>query len=1052
MIQRLIRWCTHNRFLVFTGTAVLAVVGVWAMMTIPLDAVPDISDVQVIIATEWPGRSPDLIEDQVTYPIVTALLSAPRVRTVRGFTEFGISYVYIIFEDRTDIYWARSRVVEYLQGLGNKLPDGVTPTIGPDATGVGWVFEYALVDDSGKQDLATLRSLQDWQLRYALASVEGVAEVASIGGFVKQYQVNLDPVRLAAYDMSVKDVVDAIRAGNSDVEGRLLEFSGREYMVRGRGYLQSIEDIEKVSLGADRRGTPVRVRDVAAVGLGPDIRRGVADLDGRGEVVGGIVVMRFGENALGVIERVKAKLRELEGSFPDSVRVVPTYDRSSLIEQSIATLRRTLIEEAVVVSLVILLFLFHVRSALVPILALPVAVVAAFIPMRYLDVNANIMSLGGIALAIGVLVDAAIVMVENAHRRVAGTEDGQAVPYDEQPRAIVSAATQVARPIFFSLAIIIVSFVPVFLLEAQEGRLFRPLAFTKTSVMVCASLLSITVVPVLMGLFIRGRHLRPESRNPVSRFFASLYAPVLRLALRWKWAALAVNFAVVPLAVPLALGLGSEFMPPLYEGSILYMPTSPPGLSVTEATRLLQVQDRILREIPEVEQVFGTVGRGTTPTDNSPMGMVNTTVLLKPRNAWRPGLTYEQLQAEMDEKLQFPGFPNVWTQPIRNRLDMLTTGIKTPVGIKVLGPDLDVIQDVGRRVEAIVQQLPETRSVYAERVAQGYYTDIRIDRDAIARHGLRIDDVQDVVQSAIGGETVTQTVEGRERYPVNVRYARGFRDDLPALERVLVKTPAGAQVPLGQLAEIAITPGPAMIRDEDGQLAGYVYVDTATRDIGGYVSRAQAAIAEELDLPPGYTLQWAGQYEFQVRARQRLQILLPVVFLTIFMLLYLTFHSASEAAIVMLSVVYAMTGGIVLQWLLGYNFSVAVWVGYIALYGVAVQTGVVMVVYLHEALDRRLRRGGVMTERDVLEATLDGSVLRLRPKLMTVTVVLVSLVPLMWSQGVGSDVMKPVAAPIIGGMVTSTIHVLIITPVIFYIMKLRALRQGRLQASFNRES
>jgi Cu(I)/Ag(I) efflux system membrane protein CusA/SilA len=1040
MIERLIHWCTHNRFLVFAGTALLAVVGVWAMMTTPLDAVPDISDVQVIIATEWPGRSPDLIEDQVTYPVVTSLLSAPGVRTVRGFTEFGISYVYVIFEDGTDIYWARSRVVEYMQGLGNKLPQGVTPTIGPDATGVGWVFEYALVDDSGMQDLAALRSLQDWQLRYALASVEGVAEVASIGGFVKQYQVNLDPARLAAYDMSVKDVVDAIRAGNNDVEGRLLEFSGREYMVRGRGYLQSIEDIEKVSLGADQRGTPVRVRDVASVGLGPDIRRGVADLDGRGEVVGGIVVMRFGENALGVIERVKAKLGELESSLPDGVRVVPTYDRSSLIEQSIATLRRTLIEEAVVVSLVILLFLFHARSALVPILALPVAVVAAFIPMRYLAVNANIMSLGGIALAIGVLVDAAIVMVENAHRRVAGTEDGQAVPYEEQPRAIISAATQVARPIFFSLAIIIVSFVPVFLLEAQEGRMFRPLAFTKTSVMVCASLLSITLVPVLMGVLIRGRHLRPESRNPVSRFFASLYAPVLRLALRWKWAALAVNFAVVPLVVPLALSLGSEFMPPLYEGSILYMPTSPPGLSVTEATRLLQVQDRILREIPEVEQVFGTVGRGTTPTDNSPMGMVNTTVLLKPRDTWRPGLTYERLQSEMDEKLQFPGFPNVWTQPIRNRLDMLTTGIKTPVGIKVLGPDLNVIQDLGRRVEAIVQQLAGTRSVYAERVAQGYFTDIRIDRDAIARHGLRIDDVQDVVQSAIGGETVTETVEGRERYPVNVRYARGFRDDLPALERVLVKTPAGAQVPLGQLAEIAITPGPAMIRDEDGQLAGYVYVDTATRDIGGYVRNAQAAVAEQLDLPPGYTLQWAGQYEFQVRARERLQVLVPIVFFIIFTLLYLTFRSASEAAIVMLSVVYAMTGGIVLQWLLGYNFSVAVWVGYIALYGVAVQTGVVMVVYLHEALDRRLQQGTVMTERDVLDATLDGSILRLRPKLMTVTVVLASLVPLMWSQGVGSDVMKPIAAPIIGGMITSAIHVLIITPVIFYIMKLRELR------------
>jgi Cu(I)/Ag(I) efflux system membrane protein CusA/SilA len=638
-------------------------------------------------------------------------------------------------------------------------------------------------------------------------------------------------------------------------------------------------------------------------------------------------------------------------------------------------------------------------------------------------------------------------MVENAHRRISDAGDGQPVPYEQQPREIVRAAAQVARPIFFSLAIVIVSFVPVFLLEAQEGRMFRPLAFTKTSVMVFASFLSITLVPVLMGVFIRGRRLRPESRNPVSRFFAALYAPLLRLALRWKWAALAVNFAIVPLVIPLALSLGSEFMPPLYEGSLLYMPTSPPGLSITEATRLLQVQDRILRQIPEVEQVFGTAGRATTATDNSPMGMVNTTVLLKPRDAWRPGLSFEQLQAEMDEQLQFPGFPNVWTQPIRNRLDMLTTGIKTPLGVKVLGPDLTVIQELGRQLEGILQGLPDTRSVYAERVAQGYFTDIRIDRDAIGRHGLRIDDVHDVVQSAIGGETVTETVEGRARYPVNVRYARGFRDDLPALERILVKTPNGAHIPLGQLAAIAIAPGPAMIRDEDGQLAGYVYIDTATRDIAGYVADAQQAVEEQLPLPAGYTLQWAGQYEFQVRARERLRILIPVVIFTIFVLLYMTFRSASEAAIVMLSVVYAMTGGIVLQWLLGYNFSVAVWVGYIALYGVAVQTGVVMVVYLHEALDARLRRRGSLTEDDVLAATMDGAVLRLRPKLMTVTVVIASLVPLMWSQGVGSDVMKPIAAPIVGGMITSAIHVLIITPVIFYIMKVRALRRGRLVES-----
>lgn len=1064
MIARIIDWCAGNRFLVFTGTVALTLWGVWTMTRTPLDAVPDISDVQVIVSTEWMGRSPDLIEDQVTYPLVTALLSTPRVKSVRGFTDFGVSYVYVIFEDGTDIYWARSRVVEYLQGVRSRLPEGVNPVIGPDATGVGWVFEYALVDDSGQHTLAELRSLQDWYLRYALASVPGVAEVASIGGFVQQYQVNLDPNRLAAHDLGVKDVVQAIRGSNSDVEGRLLEFAGREYMVRGRGYIRSIADIEQVSLGVSARGTPVRVADVADVRLGPDLRRGAAELDGRGEVVGGIIVMRFGEHALAVIDRVKAKLRDIQGALPAGVRVVPTYDRSGLIEDSIATLRRTLIEEVVVVSVVIVLFLFHLRSALIPILALPIAVVAAFIPMYYLGVPSNIMSLGGLALAIGVLVDASIVMVENAYRHVSepehsellappadvngsGENEARALAYEDQPRLVLRAAKQVGRPIFFSLAIIIISFLPVFLLEAQEGRMFRPLALTKTFAMAGAALLAITLVPVLMAVFIRGRRLRPESRNPVSRFFVWLYAPVLTLALRWRWAALLLNFAIVPLTLPLLWGLGSEFMPPLSEGTLLYMPTAPPGLSIGEATRLLQSQDKLLRQIPEVERVFGTVGRATTPTDNTPMGMVNTTIMLKPRAAWRPGMTLERLQAEMDDTLQFPGFPNVWTQPIRNRLDMLLTGIKTPVGIKVLGPDLSVIEGIGQAVERALERLPETRSVYAERVTQGYFTDIVLDRQAIARHGLLIADVQEVIQAALGGATVTQTIEGRARYAVNVRYQQAFRDTLPMIERVLVKTPAGVQVPLGQLASVSMTTGPSMIRDENGQLAGYVYLDTATRDIGGYVERARAAVAREVAMPPGYTLAWTGQYEFQLRARERLTLLIPIVFGLIFVLLYVTFHSFVEALIVMLSVVYAMTGGLILQWLLGYNFSVAVWVGYIALYGVAVQTGVVMVVYLHEALDRRLRQGDALTERDIWDATIAGSVLRLRPKLMTVSVVMASLVPIMWGTGVGSDVMKPIAAPIIGGMVTSTIHVLIITPVIFYIMKARALRRGRLTPS-----
>ncbi len=1048
MIDRVIAWCARNRFLVFTGTVMLTSWGVWTMREIPVDAVPDISDVQVIVSTEWAGRSPDLIEDQVTYPIVSALISTPRVRSVRGFTDFGISYVYVIFDDTADMYWARSRVVEYLQGIRGQLPEGVNPVIGPDATGVGWVFEYALVDETGRHTLADLRGFQDWYLRYWLASVPGVAEVASIGGFVQQYQVNLDPLRLAAYDLGVRDIVDAVRASNNDVEGRLLEFAGREYMVRGRGYLKSVADIEEISLGADARGTPIRMTDVARVTLGPDIRRGVAELDGRGEVVGGIVVMRFGENALNVIDGVKAKLREVQGAMPEGMRIVPTYDRSGLITDSLDTLRRTLVEEAVVVSLVIIIFLFHLRSAVVPILALPIAVAASFVPMYYLGVSANIMSLGGIALAIGVLVDASIVMVENAYRHLSEPqEDGSMVAYDEQPRVAVAAATQVGRAIFFSLAIIIVSFAPVFLLEAQEGRMFRPLAFTKTFAMVAAAVLSITLVPVLMALFIRGRRLRPESENPVSRFCTFVYAPVLKLALRWRWTALLLNCAVVPLTIPLLFVIGSEFMPPLYEGSLLYMPTSPPGLSITEATRLLQQQDALLRQFPEVERVFGTVGRGTSPTDNSPMGMVNTTVALKPRDQWRAGLTLEKLQGDMDAALQFPGFPNVWTQPIRNRLDMLLTGIKTPVGIKVFGSDLAVIQRIGQDIERALQGLDGTRSVYAERVTQGYFTDIVINRAAIARYGLAIADVQDVIQSALGGENVTRTIEGRERYPVNVRYAREFRESIPDLERVFVKAPSGAQIPLGQLAEISLTTGPAMIRDENAQLAGYVYIDTATRDIGGYVERARAAIAQNVQLPPGYTLQWTGQYEFQVRARERLRILIPIVLFIIFLLLYMTFHSVAEATIVMLSVVYAMTGGVILQWLLGYNFSVAVWVGYIALYGVAVQTGVVMVVYLHEALDRRLRRGGEVTSQDVWDATVDGSILRLRPKLMTVTVVMASLVPIMWSTGVGSDVMKPIAAPIIGGMITSTIHVLIITPVIFFIMKQRALRKGTLRPS-----
>jgi Cu(I)/Ag(I) efflux system membrane protein CusA/SilA len=1050
MIERIIEACTRNRFLVIVGALVLVVWGAWSMQRSPLDAVPDISDVQVIITSEWPGRSPDLIEDQVTYPIVSALVSAPAVRTVRGFTDFGISYVYVIFEDGTDIYWARTRVTEYLQGVRAQLPDNVNPAIGPDATGVGWVFEYALVDESGRRDLAELRTLQDWHLRYWLSSVPGVAEVASIGGFVKQYQIRLDPNRLYAYGLSSRDVVDAVRRSNQEVEGRLLEFSGREFMVRGRGYLTSIEDIEQVAVGSDAKGTPIRVRDVASVALGPDIRRGIAELDGRGEVVGGIVIMRFGENALQVIDRVKARLDEVRGSLPDGVQIVATYDRSGLIRDSIGTLRTALLEEVLVVSIVTLLFLFHFRSALIPILTLPIAVIATFVPVYYFGVTSNIMSLGGIALAIGELVDASLVMVENAYRRLSEPGPGGSPPPTTraaQLRAVVDAARQVGRPLFFSILIILVAFAPVFLLEAQEGRMFLPLALTKTFAMAAASLLSITLVPVLMVTLLRGRRLRREEENPVARLFTAAYQPLLSLALRWKWTTLAVNALLIPATMVLVFAMGSEFMPALYEGSLLYMPTSPPGLSATEAGRMLQIQDRIIKAVPEVERVFGTAGRAATATDNSPMGMVNTTVLLKPKDQWRPGMTFERLQAELDEQLQVPGFPNTWTQPIRNRLDMLFTGIKTPVGIKVLGPDLATIERIGRDIEGVLNDVEGTRSVYAERVGQGYFTDIVPNREALARYGLTSRDVHDVIQTAIGGETVTRTVEGRERYPVNVRYARDFRDDLPALGRVLVRSPSGAQVPLAQLAEIQVRTGPAMIRDEDGQLAGYVYVDTSTRDIAGYVDRARKAVAAAVAIPAGYTLDWTGQYEFQVRARERLMLLVPVVFAIIFLLLYFTFHSVAESAVVMLSVVYAMTGGAILQWLLGYNFSVAVWVGYIALYGIAVQTGVVMVVYLHEALDQRLAAATAPTHEDIWQATIGGSVLRLRPKLMTVATTVIGLLPILWSTGVGSDLMKPVAAPIVGGMVTSTIHVLFVTPVIFYISKTAALRRGTLRRS-----
>lgn len=1086
MINKLIEYCANNRFLVFVGVFLLILGGIYALKHIPLDAIPDISDVQVIVYTTWEGRSPDLVEDQVTYPIVTALISAPKVKTVRGFSDFGFSYVYVIFDDGTDIYWARSRVLEYMQQITGKLPPGVTPVIGPDATGVGWIYQYALVSQTGEHDLAYLRTLQDWYIRYALASVEGVAEVASVGGFVKQYQVNLDPNRLAVFNLSIRDLMYRISASNNDVEGRLLEFGGREYMVRGRGYIKSVADIEKIAVGNTREGTPILLRDVARVSLGPEIRRGIVELNGEGEVVGGIVVMRFGENALEVIDNIKKKIKEIEPGLPPGLKIIPTYDRSELIRLSIQNLQRTLLEEMIVVSVVIIVFLLHFRSAFVPIFALPIAVIASFIPMYYLRLTSNIMSLGGIALAIGVLVDAAIVMVENAYRYLSeGTEEEKSHPF----RTTIAAAKQVGRPIFFALVIIIISFFPVFLLEAQEGRMFRPLAFTKTFAMVASSLLAITLVPVLMILFIRGKSLKPEAENPVSKFCIRLYHPVMEWALRYKWTTLIVCFAAVPATILLLISfpIGSEFMPPLYEGTIFYMPISNPGISVTEAGRIMAIQNKILRSFPEVHTVFGKAGRAETSTDPAPFSMWETVVHLKPRDQWREvkkdyaylphwlrpiaekilgsqrTITFDELIAEMDQKMQFPGIQNAWTMPIRARIDMLTTGIRTPVGIKISGFDLKKIEEVGTHIEMILKEVKGTRSVYAERVAGGYFTDIRIKREEIARYGLTIGEVQDVIQTALGGMNVTRTIEGRERYPVNIRYLRELRDDLEKVKRILVPVRMGASggsmamgssnagqvvhIPLGQLADIYHTTGPAMIRDEDGMLTGYVFVDVVDRDIGSYVTEAKQAIQEKLKLPEGYSLSWSGQYEFKLRAEERLKVVLPIVFFIIFVLLYMTFHSVEEAAMVMLGVIFAMVGGVFLQKILGYNFSVAVWIGYIALYGVAVQTGVVMVIYLHEALNRRLRQGGIITERDIYEATMEGAVVRLRPKLMTVSVVLAGLLPIMWSTGVGADVMKPIAAPIIGGMVTSTIQVLILIPVIFAQMKLRALRRGKLSPS-----
>jgi Cu(I)/Ag(I) efflux system membrane protein CusA/SilA len=1045
VISRWIDWCAQNRFLVFTGTLLLVLAGIWSLRRIPLDALPDISDVQVIVHTPWAGQPPSLIEDQVTYPIVTTLLAAPHVKAVRAQTMLGDSYVFIVFEDGTDLYWARSRVLEYMQQITGRLPAGVQPIIGPDATGAGWVYEYVVVDRSHQRSLAELRSVQDWYLRYQLETVPGVAEVATIGGFVKQYQVNLDPNKLRAYNIPLSIVIEKVRASTNEVGGRLLEMGGAQYMIRGLGYLRSLNDLEVVPV-ATKNGTPVLLRDLGAVSFGPDIREGVAEWQGEGETVAGIVVMRDGMNALTVIDGLKKKLAETKSSLPPGVEVVSGYDRSGLIHSSIETLQRDLLEEAIIVSVVIILFLFHFRSALIPILTLPIAVVASFIPMYYLHVSSNIMSLGGLALAIGVLVDAAIVMVENGYRQLSEhpSAHSQGVSAPERRRILLSSAKQVGPAIFFSLVIIVVSFLPVFLLEAQEGRMFRPLAWTKTLAVGFSSVLAISLVPVLMILFIRGK-LRPESKNPVSRATQAIYLPVLRLCLRYRKTTLLLNLLFLLVTLPLALKIGNQFMPPLFEGSALYMPTALPGISITQASQLLQEQDRIIRTFPEVDTVFGTIGRSDSATDNAPLDMYDTTIMLKPREQWRPGMTYEKLIQEMDPKLQFPGLSNTWTMPVENRLDMELTGIKTPLGLKIQGPTLEGIQQTGAQIQQLLSSLPEVRSIFSERVSQGFYINVDVNRLEAARYGLTVADVQQAVSSGIGGEMVTENIEGRERYPVNVRYSRDFRDNVDELRRVLIATPSGAQIPIEQIARISFSRGPAMIRDEDGALTGYVYIDLNSKDYGGFVKAANDLFRQKLLLQPGHTYKWAGEYEFEQRAKERLKIILPVVFFVIFALLYMVFHSVAESAVLIFPTIYALTGGLILQKLLGYNFSVAVWVGYIALFGIAVETGVVMVVYLHEALDRRLASGKPLKHEDIEEAAIEGAVHRLRPKLMTVCVVLASLIPIVWETGVGSEVMKPIAAPIVGGMVTSTIHVLILVPVFFALMKERALRRGTLQ-------
>ena len=1031
MIAKIIAWSLRNRFLVGLGTVILVAGGIWAVATTPIDALPDLSDVQVVIQTEFSEQAPQIVEDQVTYPIASEMLKVPGARVVRAYSFFGLSLVYVLFEDGTDLYWARSRVLEYMNGLRQRLPQGVEPTLGPDATGVGWVFEYVLQSDS--LNLAQLRSLQDWYVRYQLTAVPGVSEVASLGGYVKQYQVEVNPERLRAFRIPVMRVVAAIGAHNADVGARVIEMGGREYMIRGLGYLRSVSEIEDVAVGSTMDGTPIRVGDIATIQVGPAPRRGAADVNGRGEVVAGIVIMRSGSDALKTLEAIKRRIVEVQRTLPTGVKLVPVYDRSDLIHRAIANLNWTLVEESIIVALISVLFLLHFRSALVAIVTLPLGILISFLVMRSMGVGANIMSLGGIAIAIGAMVDAAIVMIENMHKhleRGAGSRE----PGRDRWEIVREAAVQVGPPLFFSLLIITVSFLPVFSLEQQEGRLFKPLAFTKTFAMAGAALLSITLVPVLMGYLVRGR-IRPQETNPLNRWLMRAYRPVIAGVLRHPWRVVIGAIVVLAITVLPWSRLGSEFMPPLDEGSLLFMPTTVPGVSIGQAREIMRYQDSVLASFPEVGSVFGKVGRANTATDPAPLDMYETTVVLKPHSEWRRGMTTERLVSEMDRAVRLPGVTNAWTMPIKNRIDMLATGVRTPIGIKVYGPNLDTLQQLGIEVERIVKSVPGTRNVFAERNVSGYYVDVQTDRVQAARYGLNAGDLHDVVMATAGGMTAAITVEGRERYEVNVRYPRELRDNAQKLREIVVPTMSGLQIPLGQVAQVNVVQGPMAVKTDDAFPVTTVYVDIEGRDLGGYVRDAQRVVAAQLKLPPGYSLTWSGQFEFMQRVAQKLKLVLPLTLGIIFLLLYLNFRGVEETLLVMLALPFALVGGIWSLWALGYNTSVAVWVGFIALAGVAAETGVVMLIYLDEAFERHHREGALRVPADVAAAVAEGAVQRLRPVMMTVTAVIAGLAPILWSAGTGADVMKRIAAPMVGGMVTATVLTLVVIPAIYFLWR-----------------